>query len=109
MKMKRIQGRLGVVSLVISAVFRKAGGADESGKFPGFLAEIERALISVPRRIGATERAGPFQLKISQEAGFDFQREFGFDLEENNCAGLVHRNKKGFAHGESVSGVDNCP
>jgi len=55
-----------------------------------------------PKRSTCRLASWPFQLKIAQEPGFDFQWEFGFDFERYDCAGLIHRNKERLAN-EKVS------
>src|SRR6202171_5080893 len=107
-KSKRIYRRRRVVGLVLASLFRGGGRAYERGEFFGFLAEIKRALVLVPKRVGAPERGRPFKLKIAQEPSFDFQWEFGFDLEQNYCAGLAHGNEECLANGESVARVHNA-
>src|SRR5580692_6830800 len=42
------------------------------------------------------------------KTGFDLQWFFGFNIEKNDGALLVYRNKKCLAHGESVIRVKNC-
>ncbi len=53
-----------------------------------------------------SEGGGPLELKVGYEGGLDLQRLFSLDVEQNYGAGLVHRNKKRFAHGEIVTGID---
>ena len=59
----------------------------------------------IPGHVGAADRRGPFELEIAEEAGFDLERMFGFDVEEDDCAGFVHRDEQRFADREGVAGV----
>src|SRR5260370_39082659 len=46
-------------------------------------------------------------MELAEEAGFNFQWEFGINLEQDNRDRLVHGNEKCFAHRESIARVDD--
>ncbi len=97
----------GVVGVEFFLSFYGGGGAEESGEGFGFFAEVEGVAVAVPVGVSGAEAGGPFEGEVTVEDSFDFEREFGFDIEGDEGAGLVDWNEKRFADGESVAGVDD--
>src|SRR6266404_3013987 len=56
----------------------------------------------------STYSCGPFELKISDEGGFDLERLFGFDVQQNDGARLAHWDEERFSNREIVARVDEC-
>src|SRR5207244_12100734 len=60
----------------------------------------------VPKMEGSANCRRPFKLEIANKAGLNFDWLFGLDVHKNDCATLVHWDKKSLAHGKIVAGID---